>query len=211
MAILRSGILGRASGKVAGIVGAHWKDKSYVREYVIPSNPDTPLQQAQRTKMRLCVAFIKACIGQIFNKYVDKFERSMSGFNKAISENIAYCAGPIIYASIKLVWGKLWGITPDVVSLDGSFVTATWDAASLGNNGAATDKVFAVVYNTSTGLWYFADAEVLRSAAEITVTVADGLVYGNLRLYIWAAQYSIASPTLLQMVSDSTFSLVTAG
>jgi hypothetical protein len=28
-------------------------------------------------------------------------------------------------------------------------------------------------------------------------------------LYIWAAKYSLTSPTLLEMVSDSSFSVVT--
>jgi hypothetical protein len=35
-------------GKLGQLVGQHWKNKRYVRSYVIPVNPQTPAQQANR-------------------------------------------------------------------------------------------------------------------------------------------------------------------
>jgi hypothetical protein len=41
-------------GKLGQVVGQHWKNKRYVRTYVVPNNPNTPAQQANRA------AFAKA-------------------------------------------------------------------------------------------------------------------------------------------------------
>lgn len=40
-------------GKVGNLVGMRWKDMTTVRKYVIPTNPKTPLQQANRARFRL--------------------------------------------------------------------------------------------------------------------------------------------------------------
>ena len=44
-------ILGELSGKIAGNVFAHNRGGSYVRAWAIPTNPNTPQQQAVRTAM----------------------------------------------------------------------------------------------------------------------------------------------------------------
>jgi hypothetical protein len=209
MAILRSGILGRASGKVAGVVGSHWKDKSYVREYVIPSNPNTPAQQVQRVYMRSVVGFGKPLVGPVFNKYVDKFQKSMSGWNFYVSQNIKRFTGEEPFPTFQLVWGKLWGIIPLTCAKVTSVVTVTWTAASYGNNGLSTDKVYAAVIDLSTGIWYFPSAEVARSVGTIAVTVPSANPAAAFRVWIWSASYSLTSPTLLEMVSNSAFSAVT--
>lgn len=209
MGKLRSGILGHLSGKVAGVVGSRWKDQSTLREYVIPANPNTTPQQAQRSKMRVAVGFLKDLVGQVFNQYVDKFQKTMSGFNYAISQNIAYCVVSPTYANIRLTWGNLWGAIITAATYSTPNVVITWEPSSLGNNGSATDKVYAVVYDISSNQWYFAAAEVARSTGTITVPCAAGLTESNLKAYAWAAKYSTTSPTLLEMVSNSDYDQVT--
>lgn len=210
MAVLRSGILGHMSGKVAGVVGGKWKDRSYLREYVIPANPNTTPQQTQRSKMSDCVAFCKPLVGQIFNVYVDKFQKGMSGFNYFIKQNIAIFDGTPAYNTIKITFGKLWGIATTGAQKASDTITVGWSAASLGNNGSATDKVYAVAYQATTGLWYFAAAEVARSAQAITITVPAAASPETFCVYIFAAKYSVTSATLLEMVSDSSWVQVTA-
>lgn len=210
MGKLRSGILGHLSGKVAGVVGSRWKDQSTLREYVIPANPNTTPQQVQRSLMRVAVGFLKALVGQVFNVYVDKFQKTMSGFNYAISQNIAYCSISPTYANIRLTWGALWGILPTDAAFGAGETIFTWDPAALGNNGHSTDKVYAVVYDNSTNQWSFAVAAVNRSTGTITVPTPDAVSEANLKGYIWAAKYSATSPTLLEMVSNSAYVQVTA-
>jgi hypothetical protein len=208
MGVLRSGILGHLSGKTAGVVGAKWKDRSYIREYVIPANPNTTPQQTQRNLFKNCVAFAKPLVGQVFNVYVDKFQKSMSGFNAFISANVTYFGAFYNYASMKIVQGKLWK-APVLTSIYASpNVTLTWDGTSLGNNGAATDHVYAIVYDESSELFYFAAAEVHRSVGSIVVPCAAGLVAANLFSFLWFAKYSVTSATLLEMVSDTSYHVV---
>jgi hypothetical protein len=205
MGVLRSGILGYMSGKTAGVVGGKWKDIRYVREYVIPANPNTTPQQTQRGKMAMAVSWFKPLVGQIFNKYVDKFQKSMSGFNAIISQNMAIMTTPPTYASIIITLGKLWIPTITSASEAAGVVTVNWDPASLGNNGAATDKVYACVRNLQTGLWGFAAAEVARSTGTIAVPIG-GTAGNTLHIFCFAAKYSVTSPTLLEMVSNSDYS-----
>ena len=208
MGKLRSGILGHLSGKVAGVVGSRWKDKSTLREYVIPANPDTDPQKAQRSKMRIGVAMMKGLVGQIFNEYVDKFQKSMSGFNYALSQNMACFLAPITVEDISICWGQLWPVTAPTATYVTPNVVCAWGSNDYGNNGAATDKIYACVYDISTGRWYFAGAEVARSTVGITVPCEAGLSEANLFAYVLAAKYSPTSPTLLEMVSNSAYCIV---
>jgi hypothetical protein len=209
MGKLRSGILGHLSGKVAGVVGTKWKDKSVLREYVVPGNPNTDPQKIQRANFGRAVAFAKLLVGQIFNVYVDKFQKSMSGFNYFISQNVALFTSPPTYASVKCAWGTLWGIAPTSAVYATGNVTISWDGSIVGNNGTDLDSVYAFVADSSTGMMYFAEAEVDRSDNTIVVPCKSGLTETNLKCYIFAAQYSSTSPTLLERVSNSAFKQAT--
>lgn len=209
MAVLRSGILGRASGKVAGVVGGHWKDRSYIREYVIPSNPNTTAQQSQRAKMRAAVAFVKQAVGPVLNVYVDRFQKSMSGFNSWIAANINHVVNPDNHTLIKMTFGKLWHPDSFNAVAIAQTIVCTWTANSYGSNGLATDKVFGAARSRTSGLWYFAPAEVARSTGTLSIACPAGESGANVDVYVWAARYSALSPTLLDMVSDSQSDVTT--
>lgn len=201
MAKIRSGVLGNTRGKVAGVVGSQWKNVNYLREYVKPANPNTAAQQTQRGKMSDVVEFCKPLIGSVFNAYTDKFQKAMSGFNFFIKQSIAEFDGSPVYGNLKLTEGKLFAVaemTASYHSPSGATVLL-WDEA-IGNNGALTDKVFSAVYDSSTGLWYFAPAEAARDDETDTVTLPTGLTFGNIEVWAWAIQYS---GTLVNVISDS--------
>jgi|WetSurMetagenome_2_1015567.scaffolds.fasta_scaffold591450_1 hypothetical protein len=207
MAKILQGILGAASGKVAGVVAGSWKNINYIRGYAKPANPNTTLQQAQRTKFSSCVNFAKLWIGQVFNTYTDKFLKGMSGFNYFISRNIDIFDGTPDYEAIKLTEGKLAipvisGVVAD--ASDHSCVI-TYSTAP-GNNGDALDKIYAAVYNETTGLCYFPAAEVVRGTGSISTscycTAGDNVV-----AYLWAIKYQ---NTTVEMISNSSAMEVTA-
>lgn len=201
MAILRSGILGQLRGKVAGVVGAQWKDKNYIREYVQPANPNTVLQQTQRAKMADTVAFCKSLVGPIFNAYTDRFQKSMSGFNRFIKTNIGEFDGTPDYSLVKLAEGKLSSPTAATSTYTPGTGTLVLNwVVSYGNNGAADDECFAAVYDKNTGLWYFASAEVERSVTTIEMTLATGLDETNLESWLITARYS---NTLVELIANS--------
>ena len=88
MAKIKAGILSKVSGKVAGVVGGTWKGTNYLRELVKPANPNTPLQQAQRSQMRAVVRCARTLTGDVFKPFLDKFLKNMSGYNWFVKNNI---------------------------------------------------------------------------------------------------------------------------
>ena len=207
MAKLTGGILGTATGKVSGVVAATWKDKNYVRQYVIPGNPNTAAQQVQRALMAACVDFAKLLVGQVFNAYTDGFQRSMSGFNYFVHRNIHHFTPVIEWGSIKVCEGKLYKPPLTGLVVDSGTHVATWSfLTALGNNGLDTDKIFAVLFDSTDGFIYFPAAEVTRDTGTITCDFQGGggaLCKG----YLWAIQYTSGRVTL---ISDSGVSQVVA-
>lgn len=76
-----------ASGKIAkSLVFATWKGIDTVRQYVVPSNPKTPAQQAQRSLLTMAVNLWRASwlsqeIRESWNKLASTRGLTMSGFN----------------------------------------------------------------------------------------------------------------------------------
>lgn len=93
MAIITTGILGRTSGKVASVVGGRWKGINYIREKVIPKNPNTPLQQAQRSNIRFAVAWAKPLIGVLLQPVLDRFVSRRSAYNDVVGRNVMQFEG----------------------------------------------------------------------------------------------------------------------
>ena len=100
MAKIKAGILSKVSGKVAGVVGGTWKGQNYIRELVKPANPNTALQQAQRGKMSFVVKTARQLVGDVLNPFLNKFCKTMSGYNWFCKENISKLSGtPLIFDS----------------------------------------------------------------------------------------------------------------
>ncbi len=201
MGIIQSGILSPVSGKVSGVVGGRWKDKAYLRGYVKPANPNTAAQQTQRTTFSDVVSFCKPLVGQVFNSYTDKFQKSMSGFNFFIKRMIDIFDGSPDYSAILLTEGVLSTPSNFVATYSATSVVMTF-TENLGNNGLGSDAIFAAVYRTSVGLWYFASAEVDRDTETITITVPSGMSSNTLECYLWAAQ-SVTG--VLKSISNSRY------
>lgn len=207
MARIRAGILGQVSGKVGGVVGGTWKDKNYVREYVVPANPNSAGQQTQRGLFGSCVNFAKQLVGPIFNVYTDPFQPKMSGFNYFIKRNITLFTASPTFSSVKISEGKLFPAAVTSVSADAVTDTVTVNySTSLGSNGAADDGIYTAVYNETTGRWGFAASETTRTLGtqDVTLTMtASDVVHA----YVVAAKYVSSK---LNMISDSSYGTDTA-
>lgn len=209
MGKILNGILGGVSGKVAGVVGARWKDKHYLRSYAVPANPQSDLQIVQRDLFKYCVAFAKVLVGPVFNAFTDRLISSMSGFNYFIKSNITLFTAVPTLSSVKITEGKLYMGTIDSAEYDtgANTVLVHFDDA-LGNNGALTDKVYMVVYDTVGKLFYFPPAAVNRSVGELEASgVPSGLTAGNIRVWVFACKLYHEMPT---MVSNSITAVCTA-
>lgn len=205
MGIILNGILGKVSGKVAGVVGASWKDKAYLRAYVKPANPNTAAQQVQRTKFSDVVAFCKPLVGQVFNTYTDKFQKSMSGFNFFIKKNIDIFEGTPEYSSVLITEGPLSVPLITTAILTGSLMEIEW-TANNGNNGKDDDGVFAAVYHKVSGIWFFASSESPRSVQAITVGLLNETEAADYECWIWAKQ---DVNSILDKISNSSQTVAT--
>lgn len=208
MAKMRSGILGNLRGKVGGVVAGQWKDVNYLREYVKPANPNSAAQQTQRSKMTDTVAFAKTLVGPIFNVFTDKFIKSMSGFNFFVKSNIAEFDGTPDYSLIKITEGKLSPLASLTCTYDtsnGETVLA-WDE-NIGNNGHTDDPCSWLIYDESTGRWYFMDVPIDRDAEADTQTFPSGLTATNLHCYILT---SVVTNSIVTIISNSIYAAVSA-
>ena len=201
MGVIMSGILSKVSGKVAGVVGASWKDKAYLRAWVKPANPQTPSQVLQREKFERCVSFAKPLVGQVFNAYTDRFRKNMSGFNYFIKRNLAYFTPTPDYPSVDLTEGPLSYVSVTSVKYSGTTIVCQF-SPNYGNNGDPDDKVFGAAYHKPSGTWYFPAAEVVRSAGVIDIVPGTGFTASDFECWYWPAQYTGAVVT---MIADSWY------
>ena len=116
MAKIKSGILSKVQGKVAGVVGATWKGQNYLRELVKPGNPNTPAQQLQRGKMSVAVKASRTFLAPVLTRFVSKFVKNMSAYNWFVKQNIADSASAS--TDIKDLQLSFGSMTPPVVIAD---------------------------------------------------------------------------------------------
>ena len=189
MAKLKNGILGDISGKVGSGVGLSWKGISSIRAHVVPANPNTPAQQTQRSKMSLCVAFIKAAIGPVLNVYQDPITQGKSAYNVFVSNNIALFEGTVPYNSVALTTGKLFA--PQIVNVFPPAPGSDYDAdfnTGLGSNGLDSDVIYGGAYHKVTGAWYFPDSPVVRSDGKLTFSGTADESSSDLVFFLFASQ-----------------------
>jgi len=99
MAIARTPLLSfGATGKLAKtLVFFPWKGLDVVREYVIPTNPNTAAQATQRTLFSATVSawrnyFTNAVMRTAWNLSASASKKAQSGFNAAMSAMIKICS-----------------------------------------------------------------------------------------------------------------------
>ena len=89
MGIIRQGILGGFSGKVANVVGSSWKGIAIVKSLPLSvANPRTAAQVGQREKMAACVEALKPILSEVIKPLNDRFAGQMSGYNYSLQESI---------------------------------------------------------------------------------------------------------------------------
>jgi len=201
MAKIPNGILGTLTGKVGGVVGGQWKDVNYIRSYVKPGNPNTVAQQVQRTKMSDTVEFARPLVGAVFNRFLDPFLKSLSGYNRFVQLNIAKFDGDPDYNSIVVTEGKLSPLPSFAVEDAGNpaVVSVTWNASLLPTE-SQMDLTHFVVYNQTKGIWTLlldTGTQVAMSGAQLDVDHAESDV---LTVYAW---YSNVYNNVLQNVASS--------
>jgi hypothetical protein len=202
MAKIPAGILGRVSGKVGDVVGASWKGIAYIRQFVIPANPNTVDQQAERTLFADLVAMAKTLLGNVLQVYWDPFLKKNSGWAHFIGINRKLYTTSGDYSTVHISEGILEGSVMTGAVYAAGDVAITFSTTAVGN-GSATDVACLYVYDKVNKVGFFDDSSA-RSGGTAGVTVGVGRTAANLCAYLFFVD-SNSDPT---MVSYSDYHAV---
>lgn len=211
MGIIRRGILGGFSGKVANVVGSSWKGISVMKSLPLSvANPRTTGQVQQRTKFGNTVAYATLILTSIIKPLWDRFAQRQSGYNAFISENIEMFSNelPALPFQLKTSLGKLKSTDVDSVSAPAGTddVVVNWDTA-LDNNQLSDDEVYILAVNRTQGLPNLGtiSGSVERSAGSATVQMPALIdMSDNIDVYL---SFKRKDGTL---VSNNTYATVAA-
>jgi hypothetical protein len=188
--IITSGILGGFSGKVGPVVGGSWKGIDYMRQHVIPANPNTTAQQNQRGKMGAIQVVAQILKSTLIVDYWNPYYSTMSGFNAFVKYNVSVLADTTFYFSDSnvIARGSLNGalIVTAVYTTGTGGVVITWADNSGSGNALATDYVVAVVIAKDGSLAAVIDDDTTqRDDTTLSGTVQAGATATDLFAYLF--------------------------
>lgn len=162
-------------GKVGQTVGAKWKNKSTIRTYTKPSNPDTAAQQSVRGVFGAMTSFVALFADQI--KYLSALDTAGQSVRNAIikANKNQIDAGTFTKSTLLISKGGLQKVSNEAATATAGKITVSW-AKPTATNFTANAKLIAVCVQESTGL-----VEVLESEAKPagTAEVAGNMTFGS--------------------------------
>ena len=208
MGVIKQGILGGFSGKVANVVGSSWKGIAVLKSLPLSvANPKTAGQVAQRGAMTTIVAASRLLLAALLQPYWNPFAQRMSGYNAFVKENIATfrTAGFTDFSDFFSTRGSLLGVVVSSAVADDSdnTLTVSWTDNSGTADALATDEAVIVYYNVDQDYWVVDAGNAIRSAA--TIVIADTL----LTTADLIKCYTSMSRPDISKVSDSVFNAIT--
>ena len=142
---------GNWEGKVGETVGAKWKNKSTIRTYTKPANPNTAAQQSVRSVFAQMTSFVAMFADQI--KYLSALNTSgMSVRNAIIKLNKGMIPENSFNKANLLISNGGLQVPANVVAADESGkVKITWDEPTA-TNFSANAKLIVVAIQESSGI-----------------------------------------------------------
>ena len=162
-------------GKVGQTVGAKWKNKSTIRTYTKPSNPNTAAQQGVRGVFAEMTSFVAMFADQI--KYLSALNTAgQSVRNAIIQANKAQIMGTSFDKSTLLISkGGLQKVAGEGASASAGKITVTWNKPTA-TNFTANAKLIAVMVQPATGLVEVAEANADAETLTGNMTFENGSV-----------------------------------
>ena len=167
-------------GKVGQTVGAKWKNKSTIRTYTKPSNPNTAAQQGVRGVFAEMTSFVAMFADQI--KYLSALNTAgQSVRNAIIQANKSQIMGVSFDKTTLLISkGGLQKVAGEAASATTGKITVTWNKPTA-TNFTANAKLIAVMVQPATGL-----VEVAEAAADAeTLTGNMTFENGSVDVYVY--------------------------
>lgn len=202
MAKIPAGILGRLSGSVGNVTGASWKGIAYIREKVVPSNPQTVAQTAQRVYFALIQAALKPHLASAIRPYMGAIFARMSAFNAATKLALDTMGGLFNSCNLTISAGPL--DRPEIISAvyDPVSVFVSWnDASPLDASGSNVIRAF--VLDRLTGAVLGVGTPMTREEAGVVIQLPG--VYTQLTAVVLAYAERLGG-TAEATASATTFS-----
>lgn len=182
------GITGKVRKKLGSVVFASIYGINYARSLVTPANPNTPAQQAQRSKVRLAIEFAKTITTSVIQKFWLNKYPGMSAFNAFMKQNISLTDSTDgITVANKVSSGSLEAVVPDgsnYVSVTG-VLTVPFSGAILGN-GLETDTIVCVAYDKVNKVSFVNDSGVVRGDESVDFNIGIGRTSENIIVFLFA-------------------------
>ena len=162
-------------GKVGQTVGAKWKNKSTIRTYTKPSNPNTVAQQSVRGVFAEMTSFVALFADQI--KYLSALNTAgQSVRNAIIQANKSQMMGTAFDKTTLLISkGGLQKVAGESANATTGKITVTWTKPTA-TNFTANAKLIAVMVQPVTGLVEVAEAAASAETLTGTMTFENGSV-----------------------------------
>ena len=171
---------GNWEGKVGQTVGAKWKNKSTIRTYTKPSNPNTAAQQGVRGVFAEMTSFVAMFADQI--KYLSALNTAgQSVRNAIIQANKSQIMGASFNKQTLLISkGGLQKVAGEAAQANTGKITVTWTEPTA-TIFTASAKLIAVMVQPATGL-----VEVAEAAADAeTLTGNMTFENGSVDVYVY--------------------------
>lgn len=190
MGIIKRGILGGFSNKVANVVGTSWKGRAVIKSLPLSvANPRTTPQVNQRTKFGEASKFFSEILGTWVKPLWDRFSGDISGYNAIMKENVESFStlGVPVWADLVLSKGRMETPTTSGLTADAStdVIGATIAIPADATWGQANEVLFYMLVNETTGKIIFVDQTTVNPEDDFVMSASDSdMVTGNvLRLY----------------------------
>lgn len=205
MGVIKRGILGGFSGRVANVVGGSWKGIAYMRALPLSvANPRTAAQTTQRGEFTVASQTGSTLLTSVIKPLRDRFAIQESGFNSFVRKNIAVLPGAVLedLTVISIAEGVLTAV--DTLAVTGDLVNDELDFTWADNTGVgdanATDILYIAVYNATKDIWTSVGATDKRSTGTWTAALGYDLEAGDV-----VHCYGAYRNTFGDKVSDTTY------
>lgn len=190
MAIIKQGILGGFKKKIGSVVGSSWKGIATMRSLPLSvANPKTAAQVSNRNRFKTCAQFASLILASLIKPLMDRFAGQMSGYNFFTKLNKDVWENPLSPTWADLVISKGKMIAPNLgdTQATAAGVTIDWDQTGDDRYGLPTDKVFALVVNTTTNeILFQGDTGKKRVDVDVVIEFDTPQVSGN-TIYVYAS------------------------
>ena len=162
-------------GKVGQTVGAKWKNKSTIRTYTKPANPDTAAQQSVRGVFGSMTSFVAMFADQI--KYLSALNTAGQSVRNAIVQiNKGMISGGTFEKSNLIISkGGLQKVAGESGTASSGKVTITWNKPTA-TNFTSNAKLIAVMVQPETGLVEVVEADATAETLTGDMTFENGTV-----------------------------------